>query len=499
VGWVADALSAGFAVVGQPAHRERALWLDTFDWRLLRAGLVLRQSGRAPRAELALEHTSGEVLEQHPTRTSWPSMVDGLPASPLRTAVEGPLGVRALLALVEVDVRTANLALLDAEHKTVVRVAVRDARVNGAHHPPVALRVELTAVRGYERELSRAARLLRSVDGVSTAPGSLRHDALRAAGIVEKGYTGKLAIELDPAAPARRSVAQVLVQSADLIALNTPGTVADWDTEFLHDLRIAVRQTRSVRKFAGDVLPEHLGPRFDDEWRWLAALTTPTRDLDVMLLGLRGLVEGYDLDGLSDLEPLLAQLSARRRREFRALRTGLTSARFENLLADWRAALVAAADEPAAATRSTSAHAAARIARAHRRLLKRASAITTSSGVDDLHDLRKSGKELRYLLDVYRSLHDPAIHKRLVRDLKALQDCLGDIQDSNVHRQQLAEFVESHTGRPVPTTTLLSVGALIDRLQARQQRAQTELMSRLTAFTATATTARLAALTRSAG
>jgi CHAD domain-containing protein len=42
-----------------------------------------------------------------------------------------------------------------------------------------------------------------------------------------------------------------------------------------------------------------------------------------------------------------------------------------------------------------------RLDRAHRRVLRRGSRITDRSPAEDLHDLRKRAKELRYLLETF--------------------------------------------------------------------------------------------------
>ena len=47
----------------------------------------------------------------------------------------------------------------------------------------------------------------------------------------------------------------MLTEFAAAIDDNVPGTIASIDTEFLHDLRVAVRRTRSILKLVGDVLP----------------------------------------------------------------------------------------------------------------------------------------------------------------------------------------------------------------------------------------------------
>ena len=89
-----------------------------------------------------------------------------------------------------------------------------------------------------------------------------------------------------PETPAAVAIAEMLAGFAAAIDDNVPGTIASIDTEFLHDLRVAVRRTRSILKLAGDVLPDNLAERFQPEFKWLGDLTTPVRDLDVYLLEL---------------------------------------------------------------------------------------------------------------------------------------------------------------------------------------------------------------------
>ncbi len=92
--------------------------------------------------------------------------------------------------------------------------------------------------------------------------------------------------------PAAAALAAVLTALLDTIEANVPGTVRDVDTEFLHDLRIAVRRTRSALKLAGDALPGGVAGRYRAEFKWLGDLTTPTRDLDVYLLGFPEMAAG---------------------------------------------------------------------------------------------------------------------------------------------------------------------------------------------------------------
>ncbi len=95
---VREALAPRYSVV--PARRARTqyrTWLDTFDWRLHRAGLTLESvTGRGP-AELVLSGMAGERIIAAANGTRWPALAEALPSGPLRDRLKGLTEVRALL------------------------------------------------------------------------------------------------------------------------------------------------------------------------------------------------------------------------------------------------------------------------------------------------------------------------------------------------------------------------------------------------------------------
>jgi CHAD domain-containing protein len=479
--WVAEILGTRFTVRRDRPTTVRSVWLDSFDWRLHDAGIAAHQVRRGTVGELVLEDRSGDAPLTQEVRVSWPAMSDDLPESPVRDRLEPILGLRALLPLAETTARCVGMTLLDAEGQTVVRVAVEDARTTGAKASELPYRVVLTAVRGYERELARATKLLCAQSGVQEAAVSLRETALASVALIPGGYAGKPAVTLEASTPALQSITAILTRFADLVEANVSGVIDDVDTEFLHDLRVGVRGTRAMLKAVGDVLPLDIVSTFGEEWRWLGGVTTPVRDLDVFLLGLDGRSDELDVEGMTGLEPLRAHVEQQRRAAFRRLRHDLRSPRFTELMRDWRAALAQAnmTDPPGISTGDLAVQ---RLRRAHRRVSKRASAISDDSSLDDLHTIRKRCKELRYLLEVFASLQDSKQHRRVIKKLKLLQNYLGKVQDSRVHLQELAGFVDGKTAKSLPPTSLLAVGALMDRLTKTQQEAKAELTGRLSRF-----------------
>jgi CHAD domain-containing protein len=291
-------------------------------------------------------------------------------------------------------------------------------------------------------------------------------------------------------------MAAVLTGLLDTLEANVPGTTRDIDTEFLHDLRVAVRRTRTALKLTGQVLPAGARGPFRAEFKWLGDLTTPTRDLDVYLLGLPQMAAGLVGADPGDLEPFGEQLARQRARAQRELARGLRSARFQRLRRDWRAALAEAAAtgrrKPTAARLAAGA-----IAGAHQRVLADGAAITAASPATSLHELRKRCKELRYLLEIFASLHPPGAAWQAIRELKSLQDCLGEFQDTDVQRAELRAFATTMMAqRQVPAPTLLAMGEISAGLARRQRQARTQFDGLFRDFAAPAGQARFRPLTR---
>jgi CHAD domain-containing protein len=491
----------------------RRLWLDTFDWRLYRSGLTLEQVTSRGETHLLLTGRDGTVVAAEQVRraghsagqngaaggrVTWPARLDALPFGPLRDYLGPVAGVRALLPVARAVSTVHDRRVLNSDEKTIAKLTVDSMSVTYPAAGDVAPRLTVTALRGYQTQALRMIDLLAAAPGVADGGSqSALEAALAAAGRRPGDYSSKIDVRLAPGMPAAVAMAAVLTALFDTLEANVNGTVRDWDTEFLHDLRIAVRRTRSALKLAGDVLPGDLAGRFAAEFRWLGDLTTPTRDLDVYLLGYQGMAGGLLAATADELEPFHEHLRRSRATAQRALVRGLRSARFTRLASEWREALAAAA---ASRARPTVARlAAARIARAHRRVIRDGSAISPASPPESLHDLRKRCKELRYLLEFFASLYDPAEHWQAVRELKALQDCLGEFQDTQVQREEIRAFAaQMMEERAAPAATLLAMGEIAAGLAARQRQARVEFAGRFRDFASKPSQNRIMALTRAA-
>ena len=141
------------------------------------------------------------------------------------------------------------------------------------------------------------------------------------------------------------------------------------------------------------------------------------RDLDVQLLEWEELVAPLSPERAAELEPLRAMLERRRARERTRLRRGLRGARFATHWPTGARSRTAPADDrrPRAAL-PIDAVAGERIREGlPRAWCATAARSTTDSPPEALHDLRKRGKELRYLLELFGSpFADDAVVKPMV-------------------------------------------------------------------------------------
>jgi len=499
---------------------QRTTWLDTFDWRLYKAGLVLEYVPGRGGGELRLSgsgtRTTGSRAGTNATQlvSGWqanrPHLAAGLAAGPVSARIAGLAAPRALLPVVTATTATSVYRLLNADGKTVARLLV--IRPSLAGREPLPPRLAVTEVRGYLGQARRAARLVAAVPGVKAAAEPLFADALRAIGRRPGDYSNKVDADITAAMPAGAAAAVILLRLLDTVDANVAGVLADTDTEFLHDLRVSVRRSRSALKLFGDSLTSLADGElafFAAEFKWVGDLTTPTRDLDVHLLGFEETARGLAAAKPDDLEPFRAYLEQRRRKEFRALARGLRSDRFTGLATQWRARLVAVAQgaaPPAKGPRSRSArahHETAGLLAMERtrttfaRVAKRGAAITRDSPAESLHDLRKRCKELRYALEFFAPLHDPAGYGKVVTDLKRLQDCLGEFQDTEVQIGEIRALAAAMLAAgEAPAVTLLAMGEVTAGLAARQRAARADFERRFAAFADVEGQRRMSALLR---
>lgn len=469
---VLDLLAERFPVASGDAIPVRTTWADTFDGRLAAAGLTLRADRTRDRQILRLRDAERKTLARVPG-AELPQFADDAESSALREHLLPLSGIRRLLPLASRDGHRRGVRILDRETKTVTRLVIETGSLFSAAREgepvdwPTTVRVR--EVRGYVDDFDRVCEALEELPDLRLAQGS---DLELAAELVGRppGFRRLEPFRFSFETRAEEAVRGLLAELCTVVRRNEDGVRRDLDTEFLHDLRVAVRRARSLLGQIRGVLPSEEADLLRSELRWLQKETGPLRDLDVHLLKLPETREGLAAEHRPALDPFERWVERHRSEEQERLVGVLDSDRYRALIELWsRSGSGSSSGAGPRADEPIGAVAAERTLRAWKRLRKKGRRIVASTEAAALHRLRIDAKKLRYLLELFGSLWPKDERKSLVKSLKRLQDNLGDFQDFEVQQDKLVEIARGMVeDGDAPVESLLVLGRLAARLEEGQ-------------------------------
>jgi CHAD domain-containing protein len=267
---------------------------------------------------------------------------------------------------------------------------------------------------------------------------------------------------------------------------NEAGIKADVDTEFLHDYRIAIRRTRSALSQIRNVFPVEATEHFKKEFRTLGQLTNELRDLDVYLLSEDKFEARLPEAMREDIVPLFDFLRILREQALEEVIDSLSSSESKRVLREWEEYL----NEPISKKRAAKNGAIPivelarkRIYKRYRRVIKNGDYILTHTKDELLHALRIECKKLRYLMEFFTSLFPRKKMTRLIRQLKKLQDNLGDFNDLSVQQEYLMHMAEElPIDDPRSRKALVATGYLVENLGNRQKAVKADFAKTFTNF-----------------
>ncbi len=456
-------------------------YFDTFDWRLYQKGLALIQAGNAVYLQRISDgeyplHDQIEMKQHIEGRFWWM-----FPEGELRDTLRGALSVRALLLRAQVKQKVCGFGVLNADEKTVVRLFLTHTSAENRHVATLALR----SVRGYERDFENLRRRFRKLDVAHVAEDVFER-VMNLAGCVPGDYSSKLNLNLNHEASGREATCEILKCLHDVMRQNETGIRADWDTEFLHDFRVAIRRTRSALTQIKGVLPEDAVAHFKDAFRQLGRSTNRLRDLDVYLLEEEAYRAMLPQSLQPGLDAVFSRLKSERRRALSDMVQVLDKPEYLNLMDSW-ATFLRGEQSRGGKDSAVPAIALAQkfIFKRFKQVLKKGQAIGDDTPDEALHDLRIDCKKLRYLLEFFASFFPKDKMGKLIGYMKKLQDNLGDFNDLSVQQQELMAYLNEVLPRSRRADRLLcaaAIGGLIARLHDRQQAVRREFASAFATF-----------------
>jgi CHAD domain-containing protein len=453
-------------------------YYDSFDWRLYTNGITCEFNRSKTASTLLLRNLENDLIIANAEIREVPVFSQQFQSEEIRNALAPLLEMRALLPVCTLDYETYHLNIINNDEKTVLRLVIEE-------HDLFNNRVILHPIKGYDKAAEHLIDILTTALGLTPTDKPLLLIALKLQGRKPKDYSSKLNINLDPDMRADIAAKYIYSHLLKAIKYNEQGTIADTDSEFLHDFRVAVRRTRAGLSQLKGVLPDKISAHYAEFFSWLGQITGSTRDLDVYLLNFAQYKSSLPASIRDDLNPLHEFLAAKQRKAQQELAKKLRSAKYLSAISELEQYVKEQAPskplEPNA-TLSIKQLADRRIWKSYKRILQEGEAITEQSPSEALHELRKSCKKLRYLMEFFQSLYPEDKIKHLIKNLKGLQEVLGSFQDCAVQENTLKLFSEEMLNKHIHANTLLAMGVLIQNLDILRCNARKDFSSKFTSF-----------------
>ncbi len=487
-------------------------YLDSFDWRMYQNNTICGwdvPDSKNSKKNKNIKNREGVLFIQNKdTGNSLyefqfdhiPKFSKDIPHQACRQMLDGILGVRALMPLVTLAVQRRQLLVLNKENKTLAILQAERYTINDhADEKQLPGRLIVFPIRGYNKVFKQVLQYINKHWKLPCAGNSVLDEALAAAGKKPDPGAFTLTQRLTDSLTTWEAAQILLHHLLNVMQANESGLRDAIDTEFLHDYRVAVRRTRSILGQIKHIFPGKLLDYFKREFYWLGVITTPARDLDMYLLKFEGYMRALPADLQSNLTPFRLFLERHWKIEHAHLCQALDSKRYQELISQWQQALASkdmqlqsddsvplqqtSPQETFNATKPARQVVSARIRKLYKRVLKEGCAITPESHDETLHELRKTCKKFRYLIEFFHDYYPDKQIKRLVKTLKMLQENLGDFQDLCVQVNQLNCFAEQMRQEGLADTkTIMAMGVLVQKLTAHKAAVRTEFSQRFKAF-----------------
>jgi CHAD domain-containing protein len=233
------------------------------------------------------------------------------------------------------------------------------------------------------------------------------------------------------------------------------------------------------------VLPDKINARYCEFFSWLGQITGTVRDLDVYLLNFTHYKSSLPVSIRDNLDPLHEFILIKQQKAHKELAKKLRSARYLSTISAWEQFLKEQSPlKPVKANAKPTVKQLAdrRILKIYKRVLKEGSAITEHSDSEALHELRKSCKKLRYLMEFFQSLYHESQINHFIKNLKELQEVLGNFQNYAVQKNTLKLYSEEMLNNHIQTKTFLAMGVLIQNLDTLRGNARKDFSSKFAVF-----------------
>jgi len=478
-----------FSFEAQPQKKEPLHLYDTFDWRAWNRNTAIILS----RNQLNLINIGNgkKVSSVAFRRTPQSFFPEEIPDDKTRSSLQAFSKLRAFLRYGTVSTLSQSMRVLDRNMKTVATIELRSILPSSAQEQKRF--ITLTPVRGFHKEFEKLTRhiLTKPSYAEKTTYRNFSMALLDAISCKPGINASKAPVKLHPDNTILDSARELLLSTLAVIHANETWIPKNIDTEFLHDYRVAIRRTRSILARLQGILPPEELLTYKQAFRELGQRTNDLRDQDVYLLEADRFRELLPPAMRSSLNLFFTDLRNRHKKELRSFSRHIASEKHRRFLQEWESFL--RSDHPSDpgttpdARCITSDIAVSSIRKAWKKVLRHGRTTSPEATDTELHALRLDCKKLRYLLEFYSSLFPLKTLRRVVRQLKNLQDNLGLFVDLSIQQDYLDTYLSSLECEEESLRLAASIGGLLTALHHERETVRKEFHERFEKFDRTET------------
>ncbi len=454
-----------FTLEPMQIRHETLSFYDDFEWHLWRKNQLLASNKQG--LVLRVDNSLMSPYDREKPPAFARDFSNPLLREPLLKLTKG----RRLFPMAELEVEFCQYAVRNDDLKKVCDLNVI---LTG-----YGTMVELKGLRGYDKEYRQCLNIV-----LNGEPNELEHhiflNSLKLLGIQPSDYSARPKFKLAPELDTCDAVALIAQKLWHNVRVNEEGIIRDWDIQFLHQYRVALRRMRALFS----QMKQSLGHE-ESQWfkKHLAELAKPTnrlRDLDVYLKSEARYLALIPESFHEGLQKLFKDLHRERQQEHKKIASELKSAEYRSRISLLESHLALCPKSPTKKGHKPVAKLAARqVISRYNAISMDALEITDASPDEQVHEVRLGCKKLRYLLEFFTDLFPKKQIRPLLKALKQLQDNLGEFNDLSVQRESLEQYLQQNKVAP---DTEAAIHALNGVLYNRQRQERARVREQLESF-----------------
>ncbi|HUN54622.1 MAG TPA: CHAD domain-containing protein [Smithella sp.] len=460
-------------IVKKPDHvRNVDIYMDTFDWLLMKNKLSLRYrfaNGKAiytiksigTIADGIAERMEIEVPLSEPA--SDPAVIS---TKKIKEIIGDIIYPRKLLEHVQICTeRTRYQVILPQKAEFEMAFDTSSFSLRGLHKPRRTQKLqelEVEIISGPASALKNLSMLLSSKFNYPPSTKSKLEVAINRLKVIIPSKKPPEALMVRHNDRLDLAVRKFLTHQLNRFCENIPGVIRDIDTEFVHQARVATRRMRSTLRLFGDAVPLNTGIYFSKELKWLGEMFGAVRDVDVFLLNLNVFEHKIKRFPAKKKTVLNDWIEKHRRAPLGSLIEAIDSQRYKNFERRLRRFIegnLPARPRSPLALKLVSEVAPVIIMEKFNAVIKQGMTVIAKPKLKEFHGLRIQMKRLRYACEFMAPALSGVLEPFIERTVE-IQDCLGEIQDTVFTRGFIDDLFDDWKGKLVNPELVFILGEI---------------------------------------